>query len=71
MMIKNFQDERQAIQLHVSELEKKLESLTVSLNVVESTILTRKAELHTLNCNFEELEELREMKEVSIQIDCP
>ncbi|XP_020590993.1 kinesin-like protein KIN-14I isoform X2 [Phalaenopsis equestris] len=61
--IKKFEDERLTLQLNVSELEKKLESLTASFNVVESTISMRNAKLHSLNCNLEELEELREMKD--------
>ncbi|KAL0906305.1 hypothetical protein M5K25_024788 [Dendrobium thyrsiflorum] len=65
MMIKNFENEQLKLQLHALEMEKKLESLTASLNVAESTILTRNAELHSLNSNLEELEELREMKEDS------
>ncbi|KAK8936962.1 Kinesin-like calmodulin-binding protein [Platanthera zijinensis] len=62
-MIKNFEDERLTLQLRISGLEKKLKSLSESLNVTECTISARNVALQSLSCNFEELAELRELKE--------
>lgn len=46
------------------ELEHKLESAAQALNVAESTLTMRDAEVDLLQINMKELEELREMKEV-------
>lgn len=62
-MVKNFEDERLTLQLRISDLEKKLKSLSESLNVTECTISARDIALQSLSCNFQELEELREIKE--------
>ena len=63
---KNFEQECKALGLRVSELEKKLEEVTHDLDVSESNLAVKDTELSTLQNNFRELEELREMKEVTI-----
>ncbi|XP_052196753.1 kinesin-like protein KIN-14E [Diospyros lotus] len=60
---KKFEQERKALGLRVSELEKKLEEVTHELDVSESNLAVKDTELSTLQNNFRELEELREMKE--------
>uniref|UniRef100_A0A5B7AQB9 Kinesin-like calmodulin-binding protein n=1 Tax=Davidia involucrata TaxID=16924 RepID=A0A5B7AQB9_DAVIN len=60
---KNFEQERKALRLRVTELEKKLEEVTQDLGVAESTLAIKDLELSTLQNNLKELEELREMKE--------
>lgn len=65
---KNFEQERKAMRLRVSELEKKLEEARQDLAVVESNFAVKDTEIATLQDNLKELEELREMKEVMILI---
>lgn len=60
---KNFEDERKTLKKRIAELEHKLESATQALNVAESTLAMRNAELEESQINMKELEELREMKE--------
>ncbi|XP_077216389.1 kinesin-like calmodulin-binding protein (ZWICHEL) [Tasmannia lanceolata] len=60
---RNFEQERKALRLCISELEKKLEGTTEELSIAESALTMRNAELDTLQTNLGELEELREMKE--------
>ncbi|KAG5529881.1 hypothetical protein RHGRI_030303 [Rhododendron griersonianum] len=60
---KNFEQERKAMRLRVSELEKKLEEARQDLAVVESNFAVKDTEIATLQDNLKELEELREMKE--------
>ncbi|KAG0454497.1 hypothetical protein HPP92_023789 [Vanilla planifolia] len=62
ILVKNFEVEELSLQLRVSELERKLESVKESLNIAESTLTVRTAKLDTLCCSLEELEELREIK---------
>lgn len=64
MTVKNFEVERQNLDMRVAELEQKLESTMESLNVAESTLAIRNTELDTLHDDLKELEELREMREV-------
>ncbi|KAI0502235.1 hypothetical protein KFK09_017182 [Dendrobium nobile] len=63
MTVKNFEVERQNLDMRVAELEQKLESTMESLNVAESTLAIRNTELDTLHDDLKELEELREMRE--------
>ncbi|KAL6959761.1 Kinesin-like protein KIN-14E [Sarracenia purpurea var. burkii] len=60
---KNIEQERKAMRLRVSELEKKLEGVTQDLAATESSLAVKNEELATLQNNLKELEELREMKE--------
>ncbi|KAI8536672.1 hypothetical protein RHMOL_Rhmol10G0275200 [Rhododendron molle] len=60
---KNFEQERKAMRLRVSELEKKLEEARQDLAVVKSNFAVKDKEIATLQDNLKELEELREMKE--------
>ncbi|KAJ8422092.1 hypothetical protein Cgig2_000594 [Carnegiea gigantea] len=59
---KGFQQERQALKLRVTELEKKLERVKQELSIVESKLAVKDADLCTLQSSLKELEELREMK---------
>uniref|UniRef100_A0A2P2JQL3 Kinesin-like calmodulin-binding protein n=1 Tax=Rhizophora mucronata TaxID=61149 RepID=A0A2P2JQL3_RHIMU len=59
----DFEQERKALKLQVTELEKKLEGVTKDLAILESTLATRNADLVVMQNNLEELEELRVMKE--------
>ena len=63
---KNFEQERRAMRLRVSELEKKLEEAAQDLDATESSLALKDAEIANLQNNLNELEELREMKEVMI-----
>ncbi|XVF16068.1 hypothetical protein REPUB_Repub09cG0209100 [Reevesia pubescens] len=63
ILTKSFEQECKALQLQVSELEKKLEGVTGELAVSESTLAIRNADFASLQNNLKELEELREMKE--------
>lgn len=65
---KNFEQERKAMRLRVSDLEKKLEEARQDLAVIESNFAVKDTEIATLQDNLKELEELREMKEVMILI---
>ncbi|XP_028090996.1 kinesin-like protein KIN-14E isoform X3 [Camellia sinensis] len=60
---KNFEQERKAMKLQVSELERKLEEVTQGLTVTESRLAIKDKEFSTFQNNLKELEELREMKE--------
>ncbi|KAK8673374.1 hypothetical protein V6N13_111715 [Hibiscus sabdariffa] len=63
-ILKNsYEQECNALKLHVSELEKKLEVVANELAVSESTLAIRNADISSLQNNLKELEELREMKE--------
>ena len=62
---RNFDEERKILKMRMSELEKNLEIVTHNLGMVESTLNIRNAEIDALQINFKELEELRELKEVS------
>lgn len=62
---RNFDEERKMLKTRISELEKNLEIVTHNLGMVESTLNMRNAEVDALQINFKELEELRELKEVS------
>lgn len=64
-MEKNFEQERKALKVRVTELERKLEGATRDVAVAESNVETREADLAALHNNLKELEELREMKEVT------
>lgn len=66
MIERNFEQERRALKLRISELEKKLDEATQNLVLAQSTIASKDIELSTLQNNLRELEELREMKEVKI-----
>lgn len=59
---KGFRQERQALKLQVTELEKKLEGVKQELSIVESKLAVKDADLCTLQSSLTELEELREMK---------
>lgn len=63
---KFFEQERKSFKLRVSELEKKVEEVTHNLSVAESTLALKETELSNLHVNLNELEELREMKEVIV-----
>lgn len=63
---KNFEQERKALKFQVLELEKKLEEVAQELAVAESTLAVRNSDLASLQNNLKELEELREMKEVTL-----
>ena len=63
---KNFERERKATRLQVSELEKKLEKAARDLDATESSLALKDTEITNLQNNLNELEELREMKEVMI-----
>jgi len=54
------------LKLRVTELEKKLEGVRQELSIVESKLAVKDADLCTLRNSLKELEELREMKAVSI-----
>ncbi|XP_057470212.1 kinesin-like protein KIN-14E [Actinidia eriantha] len=60
---KNFEQERKATRLQVSELEKKLEKAARDLDATESSLALKDTEIANLQNNLNELEELREMKE--------
>lgn len=60
---KNFEQECNALKVQVYELENKLEKLVQELDLTQSSLALKDTELTTLQINFNELEELREMKE--------
>lgn len=60
-----FEQERKALKHQVFELQRKLEQATQDLATVQSTLALRTADLAALQSNLKELEELREMKEVT------
>ncbi|EAZ32332.1 hypothetical protein OsJ_16543 [Oryza sativa Japonica Group] len=57
-----YEDECCKLKSRIAELEQKLESRTRSLNVTESTLALRNAEVDTLQNSLKELDELREFK---------
>ncbi|KAK3141218.1 hypothetical protein QOZ80_4BG0331010 [Eleusine coracana subsp. coracana] len=61
-MEKVYGDECRKLKSQVSELEQKLEVATRSLNVAESNLAVRNAEVDTLQNSLKELDELREFK---------
>ncbi|KAK3143436.1 hypothetical protein QOZ80_4AG0300290 [Eleusine coracana subsp. coracana] len=61
-MEKVYGDECRKLKSQVSELEQKLEVTTRSLNVAESNLAVRNAEVDTLQNSLKELDELREFK---------
>lgn len=63
---KSFEQERKALKLQVSELERKLGEATLDLATLKSTLQSRNMDLAGLESHLKELEELREMKEVII-----
>ncbi|ESR38458.1 hypothetical protein CICLE_v10024719mg [Citrus x clementina] len=60
---KSFEQERKALKLQVSELERKLGEATLDLATLKSTLASRNMDLAGLESHLKELEELREMKE--------
>lgn len=58
--------EHETSKLQVSEVEKKLESVKQDLDVIKSSLQEKNAECVALQRNLQELEELREMKQVLI-----
>lgn len=63
---KNFEHECKALTVQVSELQNKLEEVKQDLAIAQSTLAAKDRELEVLQNNLKELEELREMKEVTI-----
>lgn len=63
---RHFELEHRALKLQVSELETKLEAVKKDLADTESSLAVKNAELAELQTNLKELEELREMKEVTV-----
>lgn len=61
---KIFAEQRKALKLQLAELEKELDVVKQKLIKAESNIATKDKELLALQINLNELEELREMKEV-------
>lgn len=59
-----FAEQRKALKLQLTELEKELDVVKQKLVKAESNIATKDKELLALQINLNELEELREMKEV-------
>ena len=62
-----YEDECRKLKDHTAKLEQKLESTTHSLNVAESTLASRNAEVDTLQNTLKELDELREFKAVCVR----
>lgn len=60
---KNFEQEREVLKVQVSELENKLERVARDLDVTQTSLAVKDTEITTLQNNWKELEELREMKE--------
>ena len=52
----------------MTDFEKKLAERTQELSLAESTLAARSIEFETLQANLKELDELREMKEVTIRL---
>jgi phage-related tail protein len=63
-MEKVYGDESRKLKSHITKLEQKLEVATQSLNVAESNLVVRNAEVDTLQNSLKELDELREFKAV-------
>jgi len=58
------EQERKNLNSHAHDLERKLDMLRQELTVAKSTLSVKDSELAALKNNLDELEELREMKEV-------
>ncbi|XP_076954154.1 kinesin-like protein KIN-14E [Bidens hawaiensis] len=63
LLEKDLEQERNSTKPRISELEKKVEELTLKLAAAESSLVIKDAELSSLHINLKELEDLREMKE--------
>jgi septal ring factor EnvC (AmiA/AmiB activator) len=63
-MEKVYADECCKLKSQIAELEQKLEVATRSLNVAESNLAVRNAEVDSLQNSLKELDELREFKAV-------
>ncbi|KAJ1273357.1 hypothetical protein BS78_06G273900 [Paspalum vaginatum] len=61
-MEKVYADECRKLKSHIAELDQKLEVTTRSLNVSESNLAVRNAEVDSLQNSLKELDELREFK---------
>lgn len=66
-MEQKFEQERDELRARLAETEKKLQERTQELGLTEQTLAARSSEFESLQANNKELEELREMKEVSSQ----
>ena len=64
IMEKVYVDECRKMKSQIAELEQKLEVATRSLNVAESNLAVRNAEVDGLQNSLKELDELREFKAV-------
>lgn len=62
---RSFEQERAKLKTQICELEEKLKNVMCDLTVVESTLTLRNEQFDALQNNLKELEELRELKEVS------
>ncbi|CAN1175671.1 Kinesin-like protein KIN-14E [Linum perenne] len=60
---RNFDQERRALKLRMTELENKLEVAIQDCAIAKSTLANREADYSVLQNNLKELEDLREMKE--------
>ncbi|KAF4373771.1 hypothetical protein F8388_007677 [Cannabis sativa] len=65
LLEKRFEQQRKLLESQVFDLEKKLDGVTQELAISKSTLAARNSDLATIQNNLKELEELREMKEVS------
>lgn len=65
MLQRKYEEERKFLELQMFDLEKKLEGITQELAIAKSTLAAKNSDLATLQNNLQELDELREMKEVS------
>jgi chromosome segregation ATPase len=63
-MEKVYADECRKLKSQIAELEQKLEDATQSLNVAESNLAVRNAEVDSLQNSLKDLDELREFKAV-------
>jgi chromosome segregation ATPase len=63
-MEKVYADECRNLKSQIAELEQKLKVATQSLNVAESNLAVRNAEVDSLQSSLKELDELREFKAV-------
>lgn len=64
----SFEQDSKAANLQISELITKLEEVTQGLAVTQLSLATKEKELSALKNDYEELEELREMKKVVMVI---
>lgn len=63
-MEKVYAEECRKLKAQIAELEQKLEVATRSLNMAESNLAVRNAEVDNLQNSLKELDELREFKAV-------